>query len=195
MCQSVGCGRVRRKGTRSCCSLEKGEESGTSYRPRKPRPSWRPCPALFYVSSPPSCSLSSASLFATYTPAAARRWRVPAVLRWSTRLRFCDISQEILKSVPHVHVQKNLVEQQGQSLARGWVTRRDLRGVEEEVKDDAACRVGDQQTTILVLEDLRGARSSRRSAGPLELACVFVCRKRNVDRGRSPGCSGFSSVV
>ena len=59
-----------------------------------------------------------------------------------------------------------------------------------------SCRVADQQTTILVLEDLRGARSSRRSAGPLELASVFVCRKRNVDRGRSPGCcSGFSSVV
>ena len=180
MCQSVGCGRVRRKGTRSCCSLEKGEESGTSYRPRKPRPSWRPCPALFYVSSPPSCSLSSASLFATYTytPAAARRWRVPAVLRWSTRLRFCDISQEILKSVPHVHVQKNLVEQQGQSLAvRGWVTRRNLRGVEEEVKDDAACRVVSAISRLRSLSwktcAARGARGGRRVRSSLLVSsCV-----------------------
>ena len=177
MCQSVGCGRVRRKGTRSCCSLEKGEESGTSYRPRKPRPSWRPCPALFYVSSPPSCSLSSASLFATYTPAAARRWRVPAVLRWRPRLRFFVI-------FPHGNLEisapcsKNLVEQQGQSLAvRGWVTRRDLRGVEEEVNDNAACRVVSATSRLRSLSwktcAARGARGGRRVRSSLLVSsCV-----------------------
>ena len=182
MCQSVGCGRVRRKGTRSCCSLEKGEESGTSYRPRKPRPSWRPCPALFYVSSPPSCSLSSASLFATYTPAAARRWRVPAVLRWRPRLRFFFVI------FPHGNLEISApcsCSKKPRGAARpeprcAWVgDKKELErgGGRGQGRRSVSCRVGDQQTTILVLEDLRGARSSRRSAGPLELASVFVCRK------------------